>query len=307
MAIPTSRTHEAARLQFFPELCNGCGLCVQVCKDFGIRIVDGKAERTEHSVFGCIGCGHCMAICPNEAVKVEGRCLSAADLTVLPGRSEVAGYESFKNLLQRRRAIREFLDREVEPQVIDQVLEAVRLAPMGLPPSDVHVFMLDSRAKVRKFSVDFCAYLEGCKWLVSNWFLALMRPFWQGRAMRCSATSSGRSWEHIPQPWPGAKIWLPMTPRRPLFLRQSLLRRGDTHHCGDLCDVGGRILSLGTCIVGGMHPFIQNGPAARKFREKQGIRYASREGLMVIMGYPSVKYRKGIRRSLAAVDRYDGA
>ena len=34
MAIPTSRTHEAGRLQFSRDLCNGCGLCIQVCKDF---------------------------------------------------------------------------------------------------------------------------------------------------------------------------------------------------------------------------------------------------------------------------------
>jgi len=65
-------------------------------------------------------------------------------------------------------------------------------------------------------------------------------------------------------------------------------------------------LGLGTCMLGGMqHPLIQNGRAARRFREQQGIRFASREGLIVIMGYPRVVYRKGIRRSLAAVDRYE--
>jgi nitroreductase len=65
-------------------------------------------------------------------------------------------------------------------------------------------------------------------------------------------------------------------------------------------------LGLGTCMLGGIHPLIQNGRAARRFREQQGIRYASREGLLVIMGYPRVVYQRGIRRSLAAVDRYAG-
>jgi nitroreductase len=60
-------------------------------------------------------------------------------------------------------------------------------------------------------------------------------------------------------------------------------------------------LGLGTCMLGGVHPFIQKGKAARKFREKYGIKYTSREGLIVIMGYPRVKYNKGIRRTFANV------
>ena len=304
MAIPTSRTHEAARLQFFPDLCNGCGLCVQVCKDFGIRIVDGKAQPTEHPVFGCIGCGHCMAICPQEAVKVEGRCLSAADLTGLPGPGEAAGYESFRSLLQRRRAIREFLNKEVEPELIDRVLEAVRLAPMGLPPSDVHVLVLDSRAKVRKFSTDFCTYLEGCKWLVSGWFLALMRPFW-GKAsdalfrdfvrplMAVYTSAMARGEDLVTYDAPVALY----------FYGSPYCDPADPIVAATYAMLAAESLGLSTCMLGGMHPFIQNGRAARRFREQQGIRFASREGLMIIMGYPRVKYHKGIRRSLAAVDR----
>ena len=304
MAIPTSRTHEAARLQFFPDLCNGCGLCVQVCKDFGIRIVDGKAERVEHPVFGCIGCGHCMAICPKEAVKVEGRCLSAADLTGLPEPSEAAGYDSFRSLLQRRRAIREFLNKEVEPELIDRVLEAVRLAPMGLPPSDVHVLVLDSRAKVRKFSTDFCAHLEGCRWLVSGWFLALMRPFW-GKANDALFRDFVRPLigVYISAMARGEDLVTYDAPVAIYFYGSPYCDPADPIVAATYAMLAAESLGLSTCMLGGMHPLIQNGRAARKFREQQGIRSASREGLMVIMGYPRVKYQKGIRRSLAAVDR----
>jgi NAD-dependent dihydropyrimidine dehydrogenase PreA subunit len=34
MAIPTSRTKEAAEITINPEICNACGLCVNVCSDF---------------------------------------------------------------------------------------------------------------------------------------------------------------------------------------------------------------------------------------------------------------------------------
>ncbi|MFH0784689.1 MAG: nitroreductase family protein [Pseudomonadota bacterium] len=305
MAIPTSRTHEAAKAHFLPELCNGCGLCVQVCKDFSIAIVDGKAQATDTSIFGCIGCGHCMAICPQEAITVTGRCLSPDDLTEMPARGDAADYRSLMNLLQRRRSIREFKDKVVEPELIDKVLEAVRTAPMGLPPSDVHVLVFDNREKVRKFSQDFCTYLEGLKWLVSRWFLALMRPFW-GKANDQLFRDFVRPliFSYTGAMARGQDLVTYDAPVALYFYGTPLCDPADPIVAATYVMLAAESLGLGTCMLGGMHPLIQNGRAARRFREQQGIRHASREGLMVIMGYPRVVYQKGIRRSLAAVDHY---
>ncbi len=305
MAIPTSRTHEAGKLHFSPELCNGCGLCVQVCKDFSIGIVDGKAQAIKTSIFGCMGCGHCMAICPQEAITVTGRCLSEADLTELPARGDAADYQSFMKLLQRRRSIREFKDKVVEPELIDQVLEAVRTAPMGLPPSDVHVLVFDSPEKVRKFSQDFCTYLEGLKWLVSGWFLACMRPFW-GKANDALFRDFVRPlvFAYTGAMARGENLVMYDAPVALYFYGSPYCDPADPIVAATYAMLAAESLGLGTCMLGGMHPLIQSGRAARKFREQQGIRYASREGLMVIMGYPRVVYQKGIKRSLAAVDSY---
>ena len=43
-----------------------------------------------------------------------------------------------------------------------------------------------------------------------------------------------------------------------------------------------------------VHPFIQNGRKAEKFREKHNIKFKSKEGLFVIFGYPRFNYQKGI-------------
>ena len=305
MAIPTSRTHEAGQVIFSEDLCNGCGLCVEVCKDFNLRIVAGKAALSGQSLFGCIGCGHCMAICPQGAIQVEGRCLSSQDLTDLPDKTAAADYPSVLHLLQRRRSIREFKERSVEPELIDKVLAAVRTAPMGLPPSDVHVLVLDSRDKVRQFSAEFCTYLEGLKWLVSNWFLLLMRPFWGKandalfrdfiRPLVYSYTSAMKRGENL------------VTYDAPValyFYGSPYCDPADPIVAATYAMLAAESLGLGTCMLGGMHPLIQNGRAARRFREQQGIRHASREGLIIIMGYPRVAYHKGIERSLAAVDTY---
>jgi len=61
-------------------------------------------------------------------------------------------------------------------------------------------------------------------------------------------------------------------------------------------------LGLGTCMLGAVHPFIQNGKAAAKFRKKHGIRCKSREGIFLVMGYPKAEFLKGIRRTFVSVN-----
>jgi len=56
--------------------------------------------------------------------------------------------------------MREFKGMPVEKALIDKILTAASTAPMGIPPSDVNILILDSSEKVRTFSKDFCAYLE---------------------------------------------------------------------------------------------------------------------------------------------------
>ncbi len=48
---------------------------------------------------------------------------------------------------------------------------------MGIPPSDVRVLVLENKTQVHNFAVEFSSYLNGIRWMASNWFLALMRPF----------------------------------------------------------------------------------------------------------------------------------
>lgn len=94
-----------------------------------------------------------MAICPVGAIEISGRELSKEDLFDLPPGTSTANYEQLLALFSRRRSIREFLDKEIEPEIIEKILDAASTSPMGLPPSDVNVLILDSKEKTRKFTV----------------------------------------------------------------------------------------------------------------------------------------------------------
>jgi len=301
MAIPTSRAKEKGDIKIDRDQCIGCGDCVEVCKDFSLVLRDGKADLSNNPAFGCIGCGHCMAICPAGAIQITGRTISPDDLFEIPAAGTAADYDRILSLFRRRRSIREFKERDVEPEVIQKILDAAVTSPMGLPPSDVNVLVLDSKEKTRRFAADFCDYLEKMRWFVSPWFLTLMRPFW--------GKSNDEMFRGFVKPMfdifigrmkKGINVVTYDAPLTMYFYGSPYTDPGDPIVAATTAIYAAESLGLGTCMLGSVHPMIQYGGSGRKFRERHGIKYASREGLIVIFGYPSVEYKKGIRRTFAS-------
>ena len=304
MAIPTSRAKEPATILIDSDKCTGCGQCVEVCKDFSYELVNHKVVRSDKSIFGCVGCGHCMMVCSTGAIVIEGRELSPNNLFELPDKNTVPAYENLVAMLQRRRSIREFKDKPVEREKVNQILEAAQTAPMGLPPSDVHVLVLENKTQVRAFAIEFSRYLDGIRWMVSNWFLTILRPFW-GKAndemMRgfikpvfeiyVDSLKKGDNWINYDAP-------LAM-----YFYGSPYTDPADSIVAATYAMLAGESLGLGTCMLGAVHPFIQYGKKARFLREKYGIKYPSREGLFVIFGYSNVHYQKGVKRTFADIHR----
>lgn len=302
MAIPTSRTNETGKISIDFEKCNACGLCVSVCKDFSIVMSESSVIVSENPLFGCVGCGHCMAICPTGAIEIQGRTLSPDQLFDLPEKEKSANYEQLTALLERRRSIREFKDKEVEEELVEKILSAARTAPMGLPPSDVNVLVLRGKDKNRDFANDFCTYLSGMKWFVSDWFLTIMRPFW-GKAndemFRGFVKPVFKAYtENMEQ---GINLVTYDAPLALYFYGSPYTDPADPIVAATYAMIAAESMGLGTCMLGTIHPLLQNGKKAQQFREKHGIRYKSREGLFVVVGYPAVQYKKGIRRSFASV------
>jgi len=55
------------RPEIIRELCNGCGLCVEVCSCEGLVLIDNVAVVIE--TMECDYCTQCEAVCPTGALR----------------------------------------------------------------------------------------------------------------------------------------------------------------------------------------------------------------------------------------------
>jgi UDP-glucose 4-epimerase len=58
---------EGLTIEVDPNICVGCGACVDVCIFVGRDLINDKAVIDQER---CLGCGRCERVCPNGAIKI---------------------------------------------------------------------------------------------------------------------------------------------------------------------------------------------------------------------------------------------
>ena len=131
------------------EKCNDCGLCITICPQ---RVIekDPETERprltANHSEW-CIQCTQCMAICPLEAITIAGFTY-ARGFGPIP--EKPADASAFKALLETRRSIRRFTNQPVSDDQLEEIVRMISLAPMGLPPPNIEISIVNGHDKVQE-------------------------------------------------------------------------------------------------------------------------------------------------------------
>jgi NAD-dependent dihydropyrimidine dehydrogenase PreA subunit len=69
--IESSERNMRKIIKIDPQLCNGCGECINACAEGAIELKDGKAHVISDSF--CDGLGACLAVCPQGALLIEER------------------------------------------------------------------------------------------------------------------------------------------------------------------------------------------------------------------------------------------
>lgn len=299
MAIKTGRADTAATVRIDYDSCVHCGLCAEVCKGQPLIMAEGRLKIDNERFFGCIGCGHCMCVCPQDCIQISGRDMSPEDVLPLPDKASLPGYEQFYGLLLSRRSIRNFQDRVVEPEKIARIVDAVCTAPMGLPPSDVEILILDGFARVQQFADDIMAVIKKSRWFFSPLMTGLLKPFF-GREYVESVNSFIRPAVDVflEEKTKGEDYLLYNAPLAMYFHASPYADPADSIVAATYAMLAAHSLGLGSCMIGTPPYFIKY---SKEFKQKYQLPPNNRPGIVVIFGYPRIKFRKTLQRQLSKV------
>jgi nitroreductase/NAD-dependent dihydropyrimidine dehydrogenase PreA subunit len=132
------------------EKCSACGQCIADCPAHILEMVQGYPRLAPDREASCYRCQHCFAVCPTGAVSILG---------VRPEHSEnLAGGRpdplELETLVRGRRSVRRYLDENLEPALMQRLLEAAWQAPTGRNARQVLLTVVDDRAKLARLRAE---------------------------------------------------------------------------------------------------------------------------------------------------------
>ena len=130
-------------IQIEAERCKKCGTCVQICPaDLFKQEEKGTVPKIMDTA-DCLDCGHCVAICPTQAIShsiFPSGSIYPVHLEMLPNTEQVM------ELLRSRRSVREFRNKPIERELIEQVIEGARFAPSAHNVQSTEFIVIQDKA-----------------------------------------------------------------------------------------------------------------------------------------------------------------
>ncbi|MHC4443499.1 MAG: nitroreductase family protein [Planctomycetota bacterium] len=280
--------------------CQECGQCVKICPVDVLAMDNGPVCVGDENPFGCIACGHCMMVCPEGSITVTGRGISPQDLLPLAPLEERATADSLRALMRSRRSVRRFKEGEVDPEVLEGIIEMATSAPMGIPPWDIGCVTVIGRDKVQKLVADIIRGYEQFLRLFRPWVLTILRPL-----MR---RSTFEQYKYFIRPLAEMLIAHHRQGRDTLFWDAPVVMIFHHSPYTDNVDVAiactyamlaAESLGLGTTIIGSAPPILQRN---KTLIDKLGIPDGNTPSMALILGYPAASFKRTVRRHFTSVD-----
>jgi nitroreductase/NAD-dependent dihydropyrimidine dehydrogenase PreA subunit len=126
------------------QTCTRCGECVADCPARIIAMEEGVPTILPEKEANCYRCQHCLMICPTGAVSILG--LKPADSRPLPG--NLPDPNAVETLIKGRRSVRRYKPENIDPKLMQRLLDVAWHAPTGMNSRDVLFTVVDDREKL---------------------------------------------------------------------------------------------------------------------------------------------------------------
>ena len=259
------------------EKCIGCGACAKDCPGGHIYISDGKAYMDAPF---CIRCGHCFALCPADAIRLQGYTEEEHQACEMVVDENPVDPHDLLHAMKSRRSMRQFTDREVEPEKLQMLLEAIRFAPTGSNRQEVWVRLI--REDLAEFTALVTRTLaEFAEELPENASerLKTVLPYYQNRWKNMEKQYFEDGLDGV---FRGAKTVLVLTGTDDV----------DAAIAASYAELLAYTLGLGCVYVG----FARLAAEDEKVRKYLKLRKRERVVCTLALGYPAVQYRRTVPR-----------
>ncbi len=139
------------------EKCIGCGQCASDCPAMIISMETGLPTIAPDLEQFCIHCLHCVAICSEGAVAIHG--YGPREGESLPAENMVRP-EQMEILLKGRRSIRNYQDKNIDPMLIEKLIEVASHAPSGHNDRQLLYTLIDDKGVLFDLREEAVAGLE---------------------------------------------------------------------------------------------------------------------------------------------------
>ena len=277
------------------ETCKKCKLCIEVCP---CNIIDFSQDKEvffiaekEHI---CLKCGQCMADCSTEAIQIDGLSYKE-DFFEKPENN--INYPEFVDFLANRRSIRNFKDKPVEKEKIQQIIDSIAFSPNGSHPSKVEFTVVNNRKIIESALPKIADFLDDIvKWLGS--------PFMRFMIKRKKGIETFNTLKNHLVPIAKAgnyklKYGDRITRNAPAIIIFHANKGAEEHTNNSMiyatyAMLAAHSLGLGATIIGLVPAAINKLPEVREIfkipKENEAI-------ISLIIGYPKYKYKKSIKRN----------
>lgn len=244
------------------EACIGCGLCQKDCPAGNILVKNQKAKIITQE---CIMCGHCVAICPKAAVSMTGFDEPPKEIE----KPTVLDPPTLLEAIRTRRSIRRFTKKQVEPEVLAQIIEAGRLTPTGGNAQDVSFIVLkDQISRFEKPAVKLFRRLIPV--------MKLVNPM------------AGRVAIDDHFFFKGAPAAIVIVSRSQI---NASLAAANMELMAEACGLG--------VLYSGFFAMAANG--SRSLKKMLGLKRGEKVVTTLVLGYPGVKYHRTVQKEAASV------
>ena len=267
------------------DKCIRCGSCINTCS--GMVLCEGRDGYPYMKSFerfgwrGCWRCQHCLAVCPTGAISIFGK--DPEDSCPLPPK-EMGQYMS--ELVKTRRSCRRFLDKDVDPDVLTEILEAMEAAPTGGNAQGVEYTVIDSKTRVDEIRRE--AYRVMDEKAKKHIYTHSFSDFYYGKMKQSEKTVRKDDMLFCGAP----HLFIPHEKYVGKWAEDAKVNCViATAYFELLCNAYG----LGTAIMSYPAEVLNEiAPDARKMLDIPSEHYT---GLIVGFGYPEIQYHRGVQKS----------